>query len=404
MQIRLKLEKKLKEISEILSKEYKQNPDIGVLSGISGIALFHFYYSKYLKIDKYNDIGLDILSEVIDRINKGYYMPTFCAGIAGATWAFEHLLEERFINLDNGELLADLDNYLFSVMKSEMKIGQFDFLHGGIGFAYYFLKRYRNSKIPELKERYKLYLSKMISDLERTAQKDPNGLKWESKFDIQTDLKEYNLSLSHGMSSIIILLTKLHQIADFSNRVTPLLKGAITYIQSQKMSGENLCSLFPNKILSCNQEVVRTRLAWCYGDLGIGLAFWHASKILKDDDLKNIALEIMKHGARRRTDENTGIVDASICHGSFGNAQIFNHMFKETNHDLFKEASLYWIDYGLKMAVHEGNNAGYKQWQGEDRKWETSTALLDGLSGIGLVIISYIANFKSNWDECLMIS
>lgn len=398
------LEEKLKEISIILQNEYKKNDQLGVLSGITGIALFHFYYSKYLEVDTQADIGVDILEEAINRINEGYQFPTYCSGIAGAGWVFEHLLEEDFMDSDNDELLSELDEYLSGMMNHDMATGQYDFLHAGIGYAYYFLKRFRNTKNAQLKERYRTYLNKMITDLESTVQEDENGLKWESRLDIETGLRGHNLSLSHGMSSIVIFLAKLNQIDDFKKATTPLLKGAIGYIRSHEIKGDDLYCLYPSWVTDPAQDRSQSRLAWCYGDLGTGLAFWQASKTLNDNELKDKALYILKHGANRKTDKETGIRDAGVCHGSYGNAQIFNRMYRETKDPIFKEAAHYWIDHGLKLAIHEDGHAGYKQWNGKDEDWEPKISLLEGVAGIGLAILDYISDYESHWDECLMIS
>lgn len=398
------LEEKLEEISSILKKEYKENDQLGVLAGISGIALFHFYYSKYLDTDKQADIGVEILEEVVNRINEGYQFPTYCSGIAGAGWVFEHLSEVDFMESDNDELLSELDDYLFQVMNYDMQSGQFDFLHAGIGYGYYFLKRYQNTKSDELKDRYKTYLNKIISDLNEHAQDDEHGVKWESRLDIETGLRGYNLSLSHGMSSIVIFLSKLHEYSDFKDTVTPLLKGAVGYIGSHEIKGDELYSLFPSWITEPPQEGSRSRLAWCYGDLGVGLAFLKASETLNDASLNKKALYILEHAANRKTAEETGIRDAGVCHGSYGNAQIFNRLYTKTGNKLFKEAARYWIDEGIKMAVFEDGNAGYKQWNGADEDWESRISLLEGIAGIGLTIIDHISDFETHWDECLMIS
>ncbi len=397
------LEGKLKEISTILQKEYKNNENIGVLSGISGIALFHFYYSKYLDTNDQADIGVDMLEEAINRINEGYQYPTYCTGIAGAGWVFEHLSEADFMDSDNDELLADLDDYLSGVMNYDMQQGNYDFLHAGIGYAYYFLKRYQNTKNEELKERYKTYLNKMISDLESTAQRDGGDFKWESTLDIETGMRGFNLSLSHGMSSIVIFLAKLHRIEAFKNSVAPLLKGAINFMRKHENKEKVGHSYYPSWITDPPKEG-GGRLAWCYGDLGIGLAFWYASKTLQDDELKAKALKILNNSVGRQTDEETGVMDAGVCHGSYGNAQVFNRLYKETNDPVFKKAASHWIDHGLKLAIHEDGNAGYKQWNGKDKDWEARVSLLEGVAGIGLAIIDYLSDFESHWDECLMIS
>ncbi len=404
--MKLQLEKKLQEISTVLIREYKQDTAIGVLSGTSGIALFFFYYSKYLDVDTYADVGIEILEDTINRINDGYQFPTYCTGIAGAGWVFEHLLEEGFLDTNNDELLSELDNYLVGIMSLEMQSGNYDFLHAGIGYGYYFLKRFQNTKNSNLKERYREYLTNMILLLKKTAEKDAKGIKWKSVLNKETGLKGYNLSLSHGMSSIVIFLTKLHKIEDFKASVNPLLKGAINYIQNQEITDSNLCCSYPSWITMQNTDKNKSRLAWCYGDLGIGLAFWHASKNFKDKNLKNKALEILLFATKRKSSENTSVRDAGVCHGSFGNAQIFNYMYQETNDIAFKNAANYWINGGLKMAIHKDGHAGYKQsiGVGEDEKWSPEISLLEGVAGIGLSIIDHLSDCENRWDECLMIS
>lgn len=401
------LELKLKEISEILDTEAIKNRQIGVLSGISGIALFNFYYSKYLDVDTYADKGVELLNESVNRINEGYQFPTYCTGIAGAAWVFDHLVEEDFMDAENDDLLSELDEFLYAVMENDMKTGNFDFLHAAIGYGYYFIKRLRNTKDEELKKRYETYLSDLLKMLENSAVKDKNGLKWESTLDIETGLRGYNLSLSHGISSIIIFLSKLMQFENLKDKTTPVLSGALSFLLSNEMHNEERTVFFPSWIMpedTQQPEKRGSRLAWCYGDLGPGLAILHASEALNDEELKEKALEVLTFSAKRTTPEDTGVRDAGVCHGSYGNAQIFNRLFKKTGNDIFNTAAAFWIQHGLQSATHEGGYAGYKQWRGKDEQWCEETNLLEGIAGIGLSIIDYLADFETSWDECLMIS
>ena len=56
------------------------------------------------------------------------------------------------------------------------------------------------------------------------------------------------------------------------------------------------------------------------------------------------------------------------------------------------------------MAVHKDGDAGYKQWRGDSKEWKKEKNLLEGIAGIGLTIISFLATFDTKWDECLLIS
>lgn len=400
------LEKKLKEIDQIIKSKYKEESQIGVLAGLSGIALFEFYYSKYLDIDDHADIGVEMLTDCIDKINEGYSYPTFCTGIAGAGWVLDHLEQEEFMDADNDDLLPELDQYIHTFMVTDMKNGNYDFLHGAIGYAFYFLNRYRNTKSDELKEKYKTFLYEFIALLEELSEDDGDGkTKWESELSIETKERGYNLSLSHGMSSIVGILTKLHVYDDFKAKAEPMLKGAVKYIMSHKSTEQNPYSIFPSWVTeNSDNENGQSRLAWCYGDLGVGMRFWFASKTLNDKKLGDTAIEVLKHSAARIKQEDSLVRDAGVCHGSYGNAQMFLRMYRETGDQEFKDAFEFWIQDGIDRAIHEDGYAGYMQWKGVDKSWAPETSLLEGIAGIGLSILDYLADYDTNWDECLMIS
>ena len=399
------LQKKLKEIDSIVKLQYIKDPNIGALAGLSGLSLFQFYYAKYLDDDTNSDLGLSIISEALSRVNKGYNFPTFCTGIAGTGWVLDHLEQENFLEVGADALLPDLDGYLYTRMVSNMQNGYYDYLHGAIGYGYYFLNRFKNTKSIDLKAYYKKALLEFIELLAGFSEKEGDKIKWISEVGVEVKTKVYNFGLSHGMSSIVGFLARLQAHEDFKEHTDPLLKGGINYILKYKNTNKEAYSMFPNSITPDGECSDKSRVAWCYGDLGIGLQLWHASKVLKDEALSNIALDILKHTARRRTLEKTSVLDAGICHGSFGNVQVFGRMFKETNEPIFKEATDYWLQDGLDKAIHKDGFAGYKQWRGtEEEKWKNNSSLLEGVAGIGLTIIDYLSGFESNWDECLMIS
>jgi len=207
---------KLEEISSILSDNYKTTEHVGVLSGLSGISLFQFYYAKLTEEESHADMGVEMISLVIEKINEGYSFPTFCTGIAGAGWAIELLREEEFVDIDSDDLLSGLDDYLSLAIKQMGEEDNFyDFLHGVVGIGFYFFKRYQSTKSLELKNRYKAELLGVIASLRRTAKKEDDTMRWESNLNQSEGLKGFNLSLSHGIASIINFLSRLAMYDDF---------------------------------------------------------------------------------------------------------------------------------------------------------------------------------------------
>jgi len=397
-----KLHQKLKEINTIVDQQQYQEENIGVLSGLSGIALFQFYYAKFLDKD-ITDTGYKLIENCIQKINEGYNYGTYCSGISGMGWVLNHLEQSDFIEIDIDNLCLDLDNYLYQLMIDDLQKGNYDFLHGGLGYAFYFLSRYENTKSDSARKNYQTYLFSFIHLIHNKSEDYKNTLRWISEIGVKHKEKVYNLGLSHGMSSIVGILTKLSKHQYFEKETKFLLQKTISYILKYQKENAKGYSMFPSVIYENDSYEYKSRLAWCYGDLGIGVRFWHAAKVLQDLSLQNTAINILEHAALKTTKDETMVKDAGVCHGSFGNAQIFLRMFKETNNVNFKNACDFWIQDGLNKATHIDGYAGYKQWKGPN-EWKKEVSLLEGIAGIGLTIIDYLADFETSWDECLMIS
>ncbi len=180
--------------------------------------------------------------------------------------------------------------------------------------------------------------------------------------------------------------------------------GGINYIQSFKSCDESHLCIFPDWIKNGEEPVYDGRVAWCYGDLTIAYTLWEAGRTLENTTLEEEAFKVMEHTALRRSPKESHVIDAGICHGSFGNAQIFNNLYLKTNNNLFKETARFWIEDGIKKANYQDGYAGFKQYSGLDKIWKPELELLEGIAGIGLVIIDYLESSPNSWDECLMIS
>lgn len=395
---------KLHEINTILLGDRHKDENLGILTGSSGIALFHFYYSRFTQKEANADYGTHLIAEVIEKINAGYDIASFCTGIAGAAWAIELLREEDFIDLDTDALLSILDDYLIKYLDIDTQENFYDFLHGVLGIGYYFLKRYERTQTAVLKERYKKTLIDIIDLLNTTAVKEKGTAKWESNLIRSEGLRGYNLGLSHGISSIVNFLSRLIKYDDFRHRATPLLTEATNFILSCQHKTPVNSAFFPDWIVGTQNIDHGSRLAWCYGDLGIGISLWHAAKALENQDVEGIAIATLLQASKRRNLAEARVMDAGLCHGSYGIMHVYDHMHKKTGISAFKETADYWMKQGLEMAIHEEGYAGYLQWRGDGKsQWRKETSVLEGIAGIGLSIISYISPSPTKWNQCLMI-
>jgi len=384
---------KLIEISKVLEKDSsEQSP--GLFVGKSGLSLFFSYLNKLKRGNNYNATVHSLLSGAFDSINNGNTDPTFSYGISGILWTLHHLNVEGFI--EEEDYYEELVQYLAEHMILYAKKDFFDYLHGANGIGLYLLQFPNLVDDSNLKELIKL--------LESSGLKERDSIKWESIIHLDSAKKAFNLSLSHGISSIIVFLSKIIEIMQEKEilHAKDLLNKSVNYLLSTKHNpSKKLQSLYPGFIDNSGIDD-ESRLAWCYGDLGIAVAFYRAGIVLKRQDLIDESINIMLHASSRRDPRLQKVFDAGFCHGASGVAHIFNRFYQNTKKQEFKDAALYWLDETLNMASFSDGAAGFKKF--EQKKWQNSMGLLEGISGIGLVLISSISDIEPKWDQSLLLS
>ncbi|MCD4794095.1 MAG: lanthionine synthetase C family protein [Bacteroidales bacterium] len=395
-----KITDKIHQTAKILSDKKLLTDNSSILGGNTGISLFHFYYSKIFQNEESNNIAYDIITKTFENISKGFSYHTFAGGLAGVGWLIEFLEQNDFLECSTDETIGELDDYLYNLMINEIKSENYDYLHGASGIALYFLKRKKSEKIIQ-------YLSEYVDLLADIAIKEENRIKWISDISIDDNTKEkvYNLSMSHGIASLISVMSKLYAQNINKEKTKTLLEGAVNYLLYQEQDTNQYYSYFPSSIKIKNQKKETSRLAWCYGDLGISVALWNASKVLENKDMENKALEILQYSAGRKDLIKNSVVDAGLCHGAAGIAHIFNRMYRNTKQPEFKEAANYWYAETLKMANHKDSLSGYKAFRTEKYGgWTEEFGFLEGIAGIGLALMSSISDIDPAWDEILLLS
>jgi len=398
------LESKLDEIALVIKQDFKMQKDVGVLDGLSGLAIFAFEYGKFKNDETFFDIGGDILTVCMDRVNKGYGLPTFCTGIAGFFWTLLHLEQHSFIALDLDEILDPMDDFLFSCMQADLEKKDYDYLHGALGYGMYFLKRYENCEV----KKKGIYLDKLhvlALSVYSMAEKSNGFLRWRSKLRHDSDQTGFNLSLSHGMASIVNFFVRLASITELSDISEKIYNGASSFILSSRNNG-NADSIFPSWVLSDNSQSSESRIGWCYGDFGIGVTLLQLWEKNNDQDLKVFTKSLFSNCIRRTQEITPDINDAGFCHGSFGIAYIYHLLDHVNNLDIDATSVIEkWVAKGLELACFDDGPAGFKQFHPNygNPKYVNQLNLLEGISGIGLVLIDILSTKKGNWSESLLL-
>ena len=390
------IKKKIGEITTVLLNNLSHESH-NLFDGKAGFFLYFAYVNKYKGSAEFNTVIEELIGECFNAINTGELnRASFCTGISGLLWALHHLNEEKVIEID--EHFEELTTMLVNHARDFGKNDDFDFLHGASGIVFYLSHIHRYIDDTN-------YINTFVKNLRTKGIEDETTIKWITPMYAENNKPVYNLSLSHGISSLIIILCTLRKHAPENNDLNLLIEKAVNYLKAQKkpIPVNVNQSLFPSYI-SDHGSSMESRLSWCYGDIGNALALLNTGQSLQDQKLIDEAVEIMRYNTNRRDANKNYVLDAGICHGAAGLAHIFNRFYQQTQQEEFKDAALHWLEVTLNMSTFEDGLAGYKAHMAIENGYMDSIGLLDGVVGIGLVLISMISPVEPRWDRAFLLS
>lgn len=366
----------------------------GLYGGDCGMLLFLFYYTTVSDSPRYKALINNLTDRILDSIENGRFVHTFSNGLAGILYLFDFLKKQGFTDIDITEYEEVLETYLIRKMNNDIQSCNYDFMHGALGTGLYFLKKQKRKDI----------ILQLVDFLYHTAEKDSGQetIKWKFSF-VKDSEPKYNISLSHGISGVVLFLSRMVRENIVHPKIYELLNGSVNYMLKQERDAGIYGSCFPGLSLDdAKTASLKSRLAWCYGDLGTAYAIWFAGKTIHNISWQKKGLDILVSSTSRAAEAEPSVVDAAICHGASGIAMVYRRMYLETRDDVFLKASGYWIDQTLLHAVFSDGPAGYKSFY--TNRWEDDYSLLTGISGIGLMLISYLMEDSQDWDELFLLS
>lgn len=401
MILKADIEKQLKRIYAN-TKTITDNLDDSILKNLGGF-MFLGNYCKYYS--KSIDTHLDKLLKFIDcyEINEEMHQ-SMAGGYPSIQLILYYLSENNLAQIDI-ETINSIDEISIIATELQLSINNFDLLYGATGL----LHQLNLSKTARINS--DLLVNFFVSILyKRKVNQNQIGIVWEDYY-YRTRENDFgvNLGLAHGIMGILKLLLSLYDTTANTTKETirNMAIGICDFmftIASKELILKKENAIFGGYFIPNNlKRDSNSRLGWCYGDLSIGYILYQAGKTFKNQKVIDFALEILEYTTKRRTLDETMVYDAGICHGSAGVAHIYNRIWHYTKLPIFKDATDFWIGRTLDFAIHDDGVAGYKKYNPIQKNYENDFGLLEGSSGIGLVLLSYITGDFS-WDYCLMLN
>lgn len=364
-------------------KDNRFSNGIGIFSGLTGSLpiLFDLYQKEHSLVNKEKIIF--IVKKIFENIEKYEIIsPTYCDGLTGLGFILLKLINNGFFKKGEDDeileyihdLLLQLDEILTDQLHKFLSYDEFDILHGSMGLGIYFLER-------NIFENVMLIIDKF--DIE--AYKIKDEVHWKKYDKYQTHDTVIDMGQAHGNAAILFFLVKASKkIKD--QKIFNLINGSINFHLNnfnEPINGEKC--FYPTFIKAEDFDKGKldykiSRLAWCYGDLGVLNTLLLTIKELKLDI--NLIADKLNVLFTRRYESEFFIVDNGFCHGASGIAAILDKMNDVLNLDNCKNASEYWYNYLIdtKEETEKNTILGY-DFSILDSE-EQNHSLLEGVFGL----------------------
>lgn len=382
---------KVNELSDYFKEDFKSHisqNSVGLLTGFAGSIFAQACVFEFTQKKEDRDNVINNVNRIIDEIiNSDEIETVYSIGLSG----FARLLYLLKPILNNDQEIDDILDEIDEVLEEDMGrlIHQknFDLIHGAIGIAIYLLERGKKEKVELL-----------ILSLENSKIEIDNEIKW-SRFDPYTHNTDiYDFGFAHGMSSYLFFFVKCYQNGLNQKICKNLIYGLIKTYNNNQINFEKNNSFFP-AVVKCedykNKGSIKTRLAWCYGDLTILNSILLAAIEFKDEVLYQKVLDELIITSTRKTFDETFVQDAGFCHGTAGLSSIYFNIYELTNNETFKEAAQFWINESIKYSKDKDSICGYSFNLGEN-KYGSNISLLSGIAGVLASLIAAVNPISKN--------
>lgn len=401
MTMEVDIQRVLMELVNSIEDRYCEHPSL--YSGDAGIALFYGYMYKTFEEEVYQDKCIEVLEKCITQLEQVNVDATLGNGVAGVGWLIRHLNNLGIVSHDAGDFEV-YDDVVSSSIGYDLSNKNYDLMYGLIGKAVYF---FETSKLMSQKNDI---LSVITQHIQEFSEQTDDDVYWQDTLGKQSNKSTmllYNYGLAHGIPSVISFLSKAILNGIGGEAVKTLLRKGVDSLLKRKR-GNDFCAFY-NTSLSDSPS----RLAWCYGDIGVAISIWYAYRALKLPYLKEEAIAIALNSTKRRIesayiqfDKSLGVIEAGLCHGTSGLGLMYWRLYKATNVQQFKDAADYW--YNLTLQAFTTAPTGRIQFlkhnsDGEHANtWTEDFGFLSGSTGIGLSLLSRFSHNDLPWDELLL--
>src|SRR5262249_47300058 len=318
------------------------------------------------------------------------------SGLSGVARAWQHI-ERLLYGESSSSSTEDLDGILLEAVGVRPWQWEWDLVSGLAGIGLYALDHPERGFAQAATER-------IVDQLSDLAIECPEGIAWKTEPALMTPRNankypegRFDQGVAHGVPGVVGFLGTACQKNLASEKARDLLDRSVTWLFAN-MRPEDKGSRFTY----FPPDMVDARAAWCYGDPGVAAVLLRVGMAANETAWRDFAVSVGCRAARRPMGE-TGVADASLCHGAAGLGHIYNRLFQATGDVDLASASKAWFETALAMRRPGEGIGGYLNWWPEIGEWRAESGFLVGATGVGLALLSAVYPVEPLWDGPLLM-
>jgi lantibiotic biosynthesis protein len=377
--------------------------------GEAGLALMYGYFDRCFPGEGWDQVAHNLLITAAKDIEGRSQIPLgMFSGLSGLAFAVAFLSQQ---GMRYQRLLATLEATLLPKVialaqqverRHGLPVRNFDLISGLSGMGAYLLCRQQQ---PEAEVALKRTLQVLVALSTTERQGIPAWFTPPHLLPSQTQHRHpagnLNCGLAHGIPGPLALLALAWRAGVRVSGQEEAIEKIVRWLLVHRLDdtwGINWPTTVP--IASATTSAT-SRAAWCYGSPGIARALWLAGVALQKQEFCTQAIEAMAAVYRRPLAERR-IASPTFCHGVAGLLQVTLRFEHDTGLSLFSEAAE-TLGEQLTTLYEQTSLLGYRCLEpgskGVDRQ-----GLLDGATGIGIVLLAFATDVEPAWDRLFLIS
>ncbi len=404
-------------------------PDVTLATGDAGRALFFAYLAQHLDTVPATSASsaapdpampaaaaaaaavdpaaaaMTLIERAVAGLAPGPAPAGLALGLPGVGWVAEHLRGRLYEQ--EAAAYDEVDHVILAWLDRPVWQGGLDLLGGLTGLGTYAVERLPRPAAVRA-------LTRAVEHLAAAADLTAEGAAWLTPAErLPPAAREafplgcFDLGVAHGAAGIVALLAAARAAGVAAGPAERLLDAAVRrLLAGQRRATAAAAGRFPHRLAPDGSAPEGpSRLAWCYGDLGIAAVLALAARAARRPDWLSAAADIALAAAARPA-AASGVVDAGLCHGAAGVAHLFARLHVATGSAALADAARGWLRRALDLRSPGLGPGGFASWAdtAAGGTWCAEGGFLTGAAGVGLALLGAVSPVDPAWDRVLALS